>query len=419
MSAYPPPFISTMIGATLMMVALGLVFAVLMPGMERWSKRFFVAFFSLHVAYDFLALIEVNLPVSVTPKAVIDLIYVLETVAIATMSPMTTAFLLSCCGRDWRRDKALFAESALWFASLAMCVVATFTSFFYSTTPDGVFVRGPLYPLMVLVLEAMLVINLVVAIRHREGLTKRYFHVFLVAFLPSVVVMFFQLFTDVLVFFGLAEALSALTVFMTILVVQVNRNIRQQREIANQRASIMVLQMRPHFICNTMMSIYYLCEQDPSLAQQVTLDFTNYLRKNLNGIAHEGLIPFTEELEHTRAYLNVEKAQFDGDLVVEFDTPHVDFLLPPLTLQPIVENAVKHGMDPDTGPLHVYVRTQAHGHASEVIVENDGCDFVATDDDGHHVGLSNIRQRLRLMCDGKLTIEPREGGGTIVRVWIP
>ena len=90
--------------------------------------------------------------------------------------------------------------------------------------------------------------------------------------------------------------------------------------------------MRPHFIYNTMTSIYYLCEQDPKTAQQVTLDFTNYLRKNFSAIAKDGTIPFTEELEHTRAYLAVEQIRFEGEMFVEFDTPHTAFKLPPLTL---------------------------------------------------------------------------------------
>ena len=71
----------------------------------------------------------------------------------------------------------------------------------------------------------------------------------------------------------------------------------------------MVLQMRPHFIFNTMMSIYSLCNQDPQKARQVTMDFTNYLRKNFNAVASDSTIPFSAELEHTRAYLAVEQVR--------------------------------------------------------------------------------------------------------------
>ena len=200
---------------------------------------------------------------------------------------------------------------------------------------------------------------------------------------------------------------------------------RQQREIAQQRVGLMVLQMRPHYIYNTMMSIYYLCKQDPDMAQQVTLDFTTYLRKNFTALASEAPIPFSEELEHTRAYLAVEQAQFDDMLFIDYDTPHVDFRLPPLTLRPIVENAVKHGMDPDSAPLRIRIMTRRTGSGSEIVVEDNGAGFEPADDFGSadgsepHVALENIRERLQIMCGGRMTITPREGGGTVVRMTIP
>ena len=192
---------------------------------------------------------------------------------------------------------------------------------------------------------------------------------------------------------------------------------RQQRKIAHQRARIMVLEMRPHFIYNAMMSIYYLCAKDPQKAQQVTLDFTTYLRKNFTAIASEDTIPFSEELEHTRAYLAVEQVQFEDSLLVDYDTPHQEFLVPPLTLQPIVENAVKHGMDPEYAPLHITIRTRQTDSGSEIIIEDNGSGFAPTDDQEPHIALANIRERLQ-MHGGTLTICPREGGGTVVKVTI-
>ena len=195
---------------------------------------------------------------------------------------------------------------------------------------------------------------------------------------------------------------------------------RQQREISNQRARIAVLQMRPHFIYNTMMSIYYLCEQDPQKAQQVTLDFTTYLRKNFNAVASDNTIPFSEELEHTRAYLAVEQAQYDDNLFVEYDTPHTLFRVPTLTLQPIVENAVKHGMDPDAAePLYISIKTEKTASGYAIIVEDNGPGFSPADDDAPHVALKNIRERLALMCCGTLDIEAREEGGTRVTIRVP
>ena len=94
----------------------------------------------------------------------------------------------------------------------------------------------------------------------------------------------------------------------------------QKEEAARQRARAAVLQMRPHFIHNTLMSIYYLCAQDPRKAQEVIRDFSRYLQSNFTAIAKDGTIPFAEELEHTKAYLAVEQARYEGRLFVEFNT---------------------------------------------------------------------------------------------------
>jgi len=115
----------------------------------------------------------------------------------------------------------------------------------------------------------------------------------------------------------------------------------------------------------------------------------------------------------------VEKAQHDDMLQVEYDTQFTQFRLPPLTLQPIAENAVKHGIDPYAGPLHITIRTCRADSASVITVEDDGPGFDESKLQESHTALTNIRQRLDLMCRGTLEIMPRDGGGTVVRVTIP
>ena len=249
-----------------------------------------------------------------------------------------------------------------------------------------------------------------------------------------------NIFVDAVALFDISYVLSALTMYGLILSDQIEQDqyrqqkiilqereiaekqreiAMQQREIANQRTNVMVLQMRPHFIYNTLMSIYSLCKFDPTKARQITMDFTNYLRRNFNAVANDGAIPFSEELEHTRAYLAVEQARHDDMLAVDWDTQFTHFRLPPLTLQPIVENAVKHGMNPDSDPLHISIRTQHTDFGTEIIVEDSGPGFDFSDDSRPHTALENIRQRLEMMCGGSMTIKPREEGGTVVTVLIP
>ena len=110
---------------------------------------------------------------------------------------------------------------------------------------------------------------------------------------------------------------------------------------------------------------------------------------------------------------------------MEYNTPFTHFRLPPLTLQPIVENAVKHGINPYSGPLRISIRTRrtdAGGSgrsATEIIVEDTGPGFDPSDESKPHAALNNIRQRLEMMCGGTMTITPRRGGGTVVTVTVP
>ena len=151
----------------------------------------------------------------------------------------------------------------------------------------------------------------------------------------------------------------------------------------------------------------------------MTDEFTNYLRNNFTAIAQDKPIAFTKELEHTKAYLAVEQARFEGQLFFEFDTPVINFRLPALTLQPIVENAVKHGRDPELDPLYISVITNETENGVEISVIDSGPGFGEIDNDEPHIALNNIRERLEMMCNGTLTIAPREVGGTVVTVFIP
>ena len=333
--------------------------------------------------------------------------------------PFLTAYILLRCGKSLRGSVSFWASLALCALLFLLLVATQFTEAFYYYTPENQFVRGNLYWILIVPLFASIALNLCEVIRLRKPLGRRYFIAFLVYLLPPFVAMAAQAFVDVFLLIVISLSISALSMFGIILSDQIQQYITQQQEIANQRASIAVLQMRPHFIYNTMTSIYYLCEQDPEKAQQVTLDFTTYLRKNFNAISGKDPIPFAEELEHTRAYLAVVKAQFEENLLVEFDTPHTAFRLPPLTLQPLVENAVKYGLDVDASePLRVDVKTEKTKEGSVITIADSGPGFSKDDNGEPHIALNNIRERLSAI-GGTLSISPGEKCGTLIRIFIP
>ena len=406
-------------GAMLVLSALGLESAVAAPSLDRWDKRFFTAFFAVLTASSLAFFPELVAYAHPAPTSLYMAVYYIQSVLDATLFPMLAAYLLHCCGEGWRRAPLFRAMIALWAVGVVIMSAAQFSPSVYSVAPDGQTVLGPVYPLLIAPLIAMPLAIIGGAVRRRNELGRRRCRAFLICLAPVAVAMVVHAIVPIFTLINAALTVSAFAMYRIIESDSAERGMRQQQQIASQRASIAVLQMRPHFIYNAMTSIYYLCDQDPERAKRATRDFTAYLRKSFTAIASDGAIPFPEELEHTHAYLAVEQAQFEDDLVVVYDTPHTRFRIPPLTLQPLVENAVKHGMDPDSAPLHVWVRTRETGSGSEVVVEDDGPGFDAALADEPRTTLANIRQRLDMMCGGALDIEPREGGGTKVTVTVP
>ena len=407
--------------AMLTLTVLGLGVSVFMPGMNRWNRRFFTALFTVLLLLMGAFLVDL-IVYEFRDMALAEQIDVyFQYLLVSLPMPMFTGYLLHFCGEDLRKSTLFRLVIGLWGIYFILLGIAQCTTFLYYVTPDNDFIRGSWHPLLVAPIAAIMLLNLAGVIRRRKRLPDKYYVAFLIHLLPMTVAALIHavIFVPLLVVFGLG--FSMLSMFGIILCDQIEQYMRQQREIAHQRASIMVLQMRPHFIFNTMMSIYYLCAQDSKKAQQVTLDFTSYLRKNFSAIASENTIPFANELEHTRAYLAVEQVQFEDSLFVEYDTPHTRFRVPPLTLQPIVENAVKHGMDPDSAPLRICIRTRETDAGHEITVEDNGPGFAQAnmDESEPHIALANIQQRLEIMCGGKLTVMLREGGGTVVKVILP
>ena len=420
-------------GAALLLGVMGLWFTVVIPTVGRWSRRFFISYFSIFLLSCMVSLIEVVFQYHAVPRAVFVFLLILESLLLSLPLLMLTAFLLHCCGEKPRSSKLLHAVLGLWAVYAGLLVSTLFIDRFIYLTAENQYFRGPLYPLPLAPIVAALLLTIVGAIRRRAQLSHKVFLAFLIAILPITAALIAQLFVDVFPLIDISCVLSAMAMYSLILSDQIEQDRRQQeeivrqqreiaqqqREIAHERASIMVLQMRPHFIYNTLMSIHSLCSLNPGKAQQITMDFTNYLRRNFNAVVSDSAIPFSTELEHTRAYLAVEQAQYDDMLIVDYETPFTQFRLPPLTLQPIVENAVKHGMDPDADPLHISIRTRSTDSGAEIVVTDTGPGFDPSDKSKPYTTLKNIRQRLQRMCRAEMTILPREGSGTVVTLTIP
>ena len=191
-------------------------------------------------------------------------------------------------------------------------------------------------------------------------------------------------------------------------------------QLVESRISTMMSQIRPHFIYNTLGSIEQLCNIDPQKAGELVHNFAKYLRGNFRELDNPRPILMSQEMEHVRHYISIENVRFP-DMTFLFEMNSGDFQIPSLTIQPIVENAIKHGLMklPKGGTIHV-VSYETDNHYC-VSVEDDGVGFDTSEllDERKHVGIRNIRGRLKAMVGGTLEIESTVGVGTKVLITIP
>ncbi len=195
---------------------------------------------------------------------------------------------------------------------------------------------------------------------------------------------------------------------------------RQEQELMDARVSVMLSQIQPHFLYNSLTAIAEACEDSPK-AQGAILDFSAYLRNNLESVKSQKLIPFAKELAHIETYLKLEKLRFENQLNLVYDIAAKAFLLPALTVQPLVENAVKHGVGKKKGGGTVTIATAQTDAAFVITISDDGVGFDVNEqeaDGGNHTGIKNISQRLEAQCGGTLAITSAKGVGTTATITI-
>ena len=195
-----------------------------------------------------------------------------------------------------------------------------------------------------------------------------------------------------------------------------------QKELYEAKVSVMISQIQPHFMYNALTSIAMMCQIDPDTAQEATVTFADYLRGNMDSLKQTKPVPFETELEHLKKYLYIEKLRFADLLNIEYDIQTTGFYLPLLSIQPLVENAVKHGvgMKEDGGTVKISTRETETSY--EVVIEDDGVGFDVNEqkDDGRsHVGMENTKKRLHDMCGAQVVITSVIGEGTTARVILP
>ena len=298
---------------------------------------------------------------------------------------------------------------------------ATFSKLAFFITEDNSFQRGPLGYTCHIISAILLAYLFFLTIKECYNARK------LESIVPifCVVVVVIAIIMDAFVDYGMSVSNLTISMVLSSVFCYIWLHLRFVRDhekdlMAEQRIKIMMSQIQPHFLYNTLSTIQALCQTDPEKAFSVTDTFGKYLRQNLNSLGQSGLIPIQKEIEHARLYSEIEMVRFPN-VHVEYDVSDNDFEVPALLVQPLVENAIRHGIRiREKGLVTVSTRKTPEHHI--IVVKDNGKGFdtnLLAGMDGTHVGLRNVQERVEKMCGGTMTIISRIDSGTTITIRIP
>ena len=299
-------------------------------------------------------------------------------------------------------DRAL---TALSFIGVPLTVIAAFLPSFWNP-----------YPLAFLFQTVL--IGLFIAFSSAERNVRAWFMIAgaIYALSCAVLLVFPRAQTD-----GVGLMLMYLTVFIGYEVQMKNDILSRELELSNAKTTLLMHQISPHFIFNTLQVIIVLCDSEPEKTKPALIHFSEYLRGNLESITNDRLIPFTKELGHTKEYLALEQYGDGREFEVEYRLQTTQFMVPPLVLQPIVENAVRYGIGARSKGGRIVIETRETPFVTLIRVIDDGAgrnSMTAQQKNRQSVGMKNVRERLGALCGGELLFES-DDSGTTVTITIP
>ena len=198
--------------------------------------------------------------------------------------------------------------------------------------------------------------------------------------------------------------------------------VRTAEELNRTKIRLMVSQIQPHFIHNTLNTIRAMVLIEPKRAADLILHFSNYLRYNLDSLDRQDRISFAEELKHIKEYTAIQCERFHR-ICVKYDIKADEFEVPPLAIQVFVENAIKHGICRKEGGGTVILRSEAAGNAYTVEISDDGVGFdteiLKEQPKENGIGIKNAIYRLEELSEAKVHIISAPGHGCRVKIVFP
>lgn len=291
----------------------------------------------------------------------------------------------------------------------------------FTVDPDtGRYHRGDGYVLTLISPALMIILNAFVTFRYVRGWRKKV-PLYAYTALPMMASILQSMFFGIGILY-ISILFSLVLIYSNFYVERGKEIVKKDTMIFEQRIAIVLSQIQPEFLDKALNNIAGM-EGNPPETREALIEFASYMKSNLDSFGQTEAIPFSKEMDHVRTYLDLEKLRFKERLTVELDVRDTDFQIPALTLQMLVENAIKHGITTKESGGTVSVKTEETDTDHVITVLDDGVGFdinQAPRDEGRsHIGLTNVRSRLAEMVGGRLEIESEIGRGTRARVVIP
>lgn len=349
------------------------------------------------------------------------LVFSLGYLMLALFTRYLTSFLSTKCGRATRIP--LYAMSGMMLVALCLVVLSQFNDMYYLIDEQNIYHRQRWFWLSQTFGVAGLILNSWLLFHYRNKLNRKEIWTFgAYICLPLTALLFQILFYSIAVLY-LATTICLLCIYISIQMALSQEAAQKEIELEGTRTALMLSQIQPHFLYNVLVGIKELCDTGEQQTTSKALEhFAYYLRGNLTFLLDKRLIPFAQEVSHVKDYLYLEQMRFEDKLRIMWDLQFTDFLLPSLTLQPIVENAVRHGITEKKDGGTLIIRSEETDDTVTVFVTDDGVGFDVTEakDDGRtHIGISNVKNRLAAQCGGWLLVESKRGTGTTVKIILP
>lgn len=328
-----------------------------------------------------------------------------------------------------RLKGTVFFLQLMHIPQLLLLAVTPFTGALYEITAENSYVRGPLFFIWHAWTIVIFMFILTVYFIYRNRIERFPRRVIFTA--VTVPIFGFLLNTNYIgiSFNNISVSIAALLIFVfyeqhrTAVAVQQSHALdlaqtqlaEKQLALVRSKNEVLMAQIQPHFINNSLMALRSRCREYPDLYESIT-NFSRYLRSHFDALSDTKMITFEQEMENIEAYLELERVNYEGRLHVEYDIEFDDFLVPALSVQPLVENAVRHGIGTYEKGGTVWIRV--HRTEGRICIEiiDDGSgksSMTERQEKRKGIGIENVRARLESLQNAELEIQIGDHGSTV------